>query len=92
MGDQPAIPGAGGNGFGFEASEVPELERKEFVTKVRVVSSFSVSPSSENNEAINRLCISAQHEETCGDFTSRPMRLSLSKLSKIVVKLTCLKC
>lgn len=23
------------SGFGFEASEVPELERKEFVTKVR---------------------------------------------------------
>lgn len=22
-------------GFGFEASEVPELERKEFITKVR---------------------------------------------------------
>lgn len=27
-------------GFGFEASEVPELERKEFITKV----SGSVSP------------------------------------------------
>ncbi|CAM9615996.1 unnamed protein product [Ascophyllum nodosum] len=33
MGDQPAIPGAGGLGYGFEASEVPEVERKEFITK-----------------------------------------------------------
>lgn len=36
MGDQPAIPGSGGAGFGFEASEVPEVERKEFITKVGV--------------------------------------------------------
>lgn len=34
MGDQPATPGAGGNGYGYTASEVPELERKEFITKV----------------------------------------------------------
>lgn len=33
-GDQPAIAGVGGNGYGYEASEVPEVERKEFLTKV----------------------------------------------------------
>ena len=53
MGDQPAIPGAGGSGFGFEASEVPELERKEFVTKVVSRTSEAgckfVSPKSERN-------------------------------------------
>lgn len=36
FGDQPAIPGVGGNGYGYEASEVPEVERKEFVTKVKI--------------------------------------------------------
>lgn len=28
------------SGFGFEASEVPELERKEFITKVRLVAAL----------------------------------------------------
>lgn len=34
IGDQPATLSSGGNAFGYEASEVPELERKEFITKV----------------------------------------------------------
>lgn len=35
-GDQPAIAGVGGSGYGYEANEVPEVERKEFLTKVWV--------------------------------------------------------
>lgn len=41
MGDRPATTGV--SGYGYEASEVPEVERKEFVTKVRVGSRARLS-------------------------------------------------
>lgn len=50
-GDQPAIAGIGGNGYGYEASEVPELERREFVTKVCVAVSCVVRLSSSPDHA-----------------------------------------